>query len=437
MNISILRERNRSLKMHNRVHRLHLPALVFSVVIVYWQVYSFDFLMGWDDQWFITNAYTENGLHWDNIYAILTDFYYGQYAPVNQLYYTVLYSLFQYNPAYFHIASAIVHLVNVLLVYQLIYQLAPRIAILNDILVRQMSFLTALLFSVLPINIEPVAWISASKVMLYAFFYLLALLSYCRYLRTKKPAGFYLTILYFILSFGAKEQAVMLPACLLLLDHVYRRNFRKKEIWIEKLPFILLSILFGFITIQSQELQSSEQEFYPIYERIPLSFYTLSEYFTKSFIPVNLSYLYPFPFQIAEKAPWWLWIYVLAVPAIIYCFFPQIKKRWMYFGALFFLIHIILVLNFIPVGRFSVIADRYAYVASIGLCFIAAYTFVVYTNGSRFKRLFKVAAALYITTLVIYGTSHIGVWENAPSLKERLRRTIENRYDYPQLNSTE
>jgi hypothetical protein len=73
-------------------------ALGLAVFAVYFPALSNGFLMLWDDQWVVINSYTYHGLAPDNLWRILTEFYHGQYAPLNQFYYTCLYSAFGLNP---------------------------------------------------------------------------------------------------------------------------------------------------------------------------------------------------------------------------------------------------------------------------------------------------------------------------------------------------
>jgi hypothetical protein len=73
-----------------------------------------------------------------------------------------------------------------------------------------------------------------------------------------------LTLSLFVISFGAKEQAVTLPFCLLLLDFAYNRRLNDKLIWLEKLPFFITAFLFGYVSIQSQGKELFETaNFYP------------------------------------------------------------------------------------------------------------------------------------------------------------------------------
>jgi len=116
------------------------------------------------------------------------------------------------------------------------------------------SLLVAALFAVHPLQVESVAWISASKILVYSFFYLLAVLFYMGYVQTKNNYRFMhyaLMALCFALSFGGKEQATTLPVCLLWVDLVCRRNFRSWQLWVEKIPVFVMALFFAIVTIES------------------------------------------------------------------------------------------------------------------------------------------------------------------------------------------
>jgi hypothetical protein len=154
---------------------INLGGIFICIIIIYWPVYSFRFLHGWDDQWAVLNFYTENGFSWSNIYAIVSTFYGGQYAPVNQFYYTGMYYFFGYDPMYYHIGCLLIHLINITLVYYLLKPIATKLLDSMDVNVGCVTITTTLLFAISPFNLEPVVWVSASKVILYALFYLSAL----------------------------------------------------------------------------------------------------------------------------------------------------------------------------------------------------------------------------------------------------------------------
>lgn len=401
-----------------KFNQLHIAGIIISGIIVFWPVYEFFLQSAWDDQIFVANKYTDRGFTWHNIVAIFTEFYSGQYAPVNQLYYTLLHSLFGYTAMYYHIAGVLIHLINAVLIYFLIKRLCEKITDSAHIKNAQIAFAATLLFTVLPINLEPVAWVSASKVIIYALFYIIAINCYCRYIVFNKPSHYYLTLLFYLISFGAKEQAVMLPFCLLLIDYVYKRDFKNMMIWYEKLPFIILSMLIGLVSIASQDFEPGETIGYPLHQRIVLAFYSLGQYIIKTVLPTNLSYLYPFPFKMNQPMPWWLWLYVPVICALILCFYKVVKKRkWLTFGIFFFAIHIVLVINLLSLARLSVIADRYTYVATIGTCFILAYVFINNLYKPKRKYYALIIGLMYISYLGFYTHRHSFVWRNSETLK--------------------
>lgn len=102
--------------------------LTVSVLLVYHSVLSNQFQMNWDDQWVVFNFYTENGLTTKNLIEIFTEFFHGQYSPVNQLTYTIIYSVAgaDYNPAWFHTFSIMMHILNVMLTYSFIKRLLTQ-----------------------------------------------------------------------------------------------------------------------------------------------------------------------------------------------------------------------------------------------------------------------------------------------------------------------
>jgi len=424
-----------------RVYRQN-PQLCYFLTILtaslisFWKLQYFSFLIGWDDQWFITNHYTEDGFTKQNIIAIATDFYYGQYAPINQLYYTTVFKIFDYNTAVFHILSVIIHLLNSYMVFKFIqgiYKYLSSGVTNND--GNSIAFLTCTFFTLSPFNLEPIAWIAASKVLIYALFYLLSLNTYMKYISYAKPAYFYLSMIFFILSFGAKEQAITLPACLILIDYITGRSMSDKMVWYEKIPFIVLSLFMGLITIQSQGAVGNNQ-FYSISDRFLLFFYTLTEYFVKTILPINVSYLYPFPFTIGKQAPWWLWIYPTVIPLFIYLYRHYFWVKSILFGSLFFIIHILIVSNIISLARNSIVADRYAYLSTIGIYYLLAKVFINNISLKKYRRLTYIFLLVYVSYFVVYSNYHSQVWTNAITLKEKIRTIINNREDFKEWKKT-
>ncbi|WP_214073900.1 hypothetical protein [Mucilaginibacter sp. dw_454] len=69
-----------------------IAVFTIAILLAYHSVFSHQFQMYWDDQWVVFNFYTENGLTTANLHDIFTQFFHGQYSPVNQLTYTLIYA---------------------------------------------------------------------------------------------------------------------------------------------------------------------------------------------------------------------------------------------------------------------------------------------------------------------------------------------------------
>ncbi len=395
-----------------------------------------DFLYFWDDQWVVINDYTQGGYSLNNLWAILTEFYHGQYAPLNELNYIIIYSLFGYDPFWFHLVSFFWHIANVILVYLFVLLLLDKINALDNRSIGTIAFYTAFLFGIHPLTVESTAWVSASKVLIYSFFYLLALLSYIQYLNKNKIRYYIYTLILFFLSFLGKEQAVTLPLCLLLIDWFFQRNLKDKNLWFEKLPFFTLAIFFGFITILSQEGGGNAPQ-YPFFQRGVLSFYTLFEYLVKTIFPFKLSYIYPFPMQVGEAIPTRFFIYPVIVLFLVYIIYLFRKNRVLVFSVLFFVTHLSVAINIISTSRFSIVADRYAYLAIVGIMFLITYHVISLTKEKRLNKMVLLLLLLYGVYLGIYTHTYSKQWKGTVTLKKHLRELLKQRKDAPVDINTE
>lgn len=137
-----------------------------------------DFQQEWDDQWMLLDNPTLLYPSWDVVVRSFFSFYQDQYSPLNQLSYLGIHQLSGFDPFAFHLGSVIVHMIDVVLVYILIGKIMKLV---NSEVKLGITIATAtiiaLIFAIHPLQVESVAWISASKVILYTTFTLLGLLS--------------------------------------------------------------------------------------------------------------------------------------------------------------------------------------------------------------------------------------------------------------------
>ncbi len=403
--------------------------LVITCLLVYFPILGHDFQLNWDDNWQVMNHYTEAGFTWHNLQAVFSEFYYGQFSPINEAVYMAIYAVFGYNPAIYHLYSLLLHIANTCMVFIFINILAKILS--NQMQHRTstlVAFLTSLLFAIHPLQVESVAWISASKIPLYTFFTLLALLAYIRYVRTQSIFLIFGIFVLFVCAFGSKEQSIVLPATLLLLDWALGRH-RKPDgtgNWLyllsEKLPFIAFAVFAGLYSLSQQNAAWIDQAAgYPFRQRLVFACYSLVVYAGRLVAPAHLLYLYPFPISPGDVLPARYFIYPVIVATAVYLLCIRLKSipRPVIFGLLFFLINMALMLHFIPMSRVMVTADRYVYLASIGVFFVAAWYALPWLQEmfASSKKWILAIAICYLFYLGGYAHVRTYVWSDSDTLK--------------------
>ena len=413
--------------------------LIVVAFIAYYPILGNQLLDFWDDQWVVMNFYTDAGVSWQNLWSILTTYYHGQYAPFNEYLYLFLHEAFGYNAFYFHLASLLLHIANVLLVYLVFKKILALAVCKTESVNRYLPCMTAFVFLITTVNVESVAWMSASKILVYAFFYLLATLSLLRYIESGGSKKRYLgwTYLFFVSSFLGKEQAVTFPVFALLLYWFLGYDLKSKKVWVTLIPFFLLSLCFGYITMLSQLAVGggalSSEATYPLWQRLIYGCYTFCEYFFKCLFPVKLSYLYPFPSVVGEDLPGWLYFYPVFIVLFIFFFWKYVwKDKMLMFGLSLFAIHIAVTLHIIPLSRFAVVADRYAYLSSIGVAFLLVYILLIYYEkiSRKWGVALKVIFVSYLFYLGIYTNLRSRVWFDTDTLKQEMRELLRSRDDF-------
>jgi hypothetical protein len=292
---------------------------------------------------------------------------------------------------------------------------------------RFIAFITALLFAIHPINVESIAWISASKIPLYAFFYLLGLVAYIRYIETQKTTWYVAVLAAFALSFCSKEQAVTFPLCLLAIDWFLKRNLKGEQVWAEKITFVVLALFFGLITILAQGATSGDSA-YPLWQRMLFSCYAIFEYITKSIIPLKLSYIYPFPMDAGSAIPPRFWIYPFLVAGMVSLLVMYRKNRLLMFCTLIFIIHLSLSLNIMSLGRNAMIADRYLYIGETGIFMFVAYALCEFHAKYKNKRKWLIITALlYSIYLGGYTFGYTQKWKDSDTAKHYIQDIADKR----------
>lgn len=320
-----------------------------------------------DNEYFA--AYPEIlNLSWSAVKQFFSGYYVLMYQPLPILSFAIQYKLSGLETMPLHLLNLAFHLMNIILVWYFTRQLLKK---------AMPAVLIAALFALHPLTVEAVTWISARSSGMYTFFFLLSLITYNYYSQRKPFHWFYfLTLLFFILSLFSKAQAVTLPLVLLLIDF-YNGRIKDRNVWLNKIPFLALSVLFGLIAILNEgttgNITDGMMINYNGLDMIFLVFYSYVFYFVKLIFPFNLSAIYVYPPKEGGWLPLEYYLSVLVFLAIIYMVYRLARRDRMYLvGFLMFFITISLNIQLIP-SRLFIVTDRYTYFPYIGLFLMIAY----------------------------------------------------------------
>lgn len=335
-----------------------IPGIVFSPTL-------HNGFINWDDGEYVVNNLDIKELTLNNIVRVFSSSYASNYQPLTMITYMVEFKLFKLNPLGYHFTNYLLHIVNCLIVFALIYSLSRKYLI---------SLIVVLLFAIHPLRVESVAWVAERKDLLSALFYFLSLLSYIRYLRIQDQKLYYLSIFSFLLSLLSKPMAVSQPFVLLLIYYFKNGKPGKKAV-VDAIPFFIISALFAILTLFTQNVLmpiGTDDFSLSTIHRIFIPFYGIIFYIVKSILPINLSAFYPFPDETDHTMTVMLIassLIVVIIAAAIYHL--RLRSRPILFGSLFYFFTLLPVLQIIPVG-YAMVAERYTYIPFIGIYFIFA-----------------------------------------------------------------
>jgi tetratricopeptide (TPR) repeat protein len=383
--------------------------LVALVILVTAIVYSNSLTNGfvnWDDDLYVYTNQDIRHLDGESIREFFTGYFVKMYAPVTMISYALDYRIGKLTATTYHCTNLVFHLLNVVLVFYLVLLLTRQAAI---------ALIAALFFGIHPLHVESVAWISERKDLLCSFFYLCGLITYVS-LCDKNSRGkyYFFTILFFLLSLLSKSAAVTFPLILLLIDFYRGRKLTFKNN-IDKVPFFLMAIGFGILSLLSQKVIGRDLDYvtgYTISDRAFLGAYSLVFYIVKSVLPFGLSALHPMPMKPGGILPLKCYLSVLAVVGFVVLLIKVLSsktdealKKDVIFGFLFFLLTIVLVL-FIPVGE-AVVAERYTYLPYLGIFLILGRLYLVFKQ-KRYSS-FPALGRLYTTAIIASMVAFAGI----------------------------
>lgn len=363
----------------------------------------------WDDSTYITKNSDLRDFSLTGIIRLSSASYIQNYHPLTMLSYWLEYHFFGLEPFGYHLTSLILHLLNCILVFWLTFLLSKSIIV---------TAITAMLFSVHPLHVESVAWLSARKDLLYSLFSLAGFIAYIYYLNKGRRVFYYICFLTFFLSLLSKPMAIAFPAVLLLMDYFFKRKFEKR-ILLGKIPFFALAFIFllvGSVTFYAREAWPGFSSI-AVFRQGLIAAYSVTFYLYKTLLPFKLSCLYPYPGLKEVASPQYLFFpLIVAVLAGLVAFSKRYTRK-VIFGSLFFLFTIFLALQISPFGN-SIVADRYTYLSSVGLFYLlgegARWLYLRLKIAVSIKRIFLYVIFIALASVLgVLSWQRCKVWENS------------------------
>jgi protein O-mannosyl-transferase len=450
---------------NNNIKIFSNQGIILLIILIicffsYYQIVNYEFIR-WDDDVQITENSNVKNLNWESITHNLNK---ERFTFLTLTTYSAIYKVWGNNPAPFHWLSIILHLLNVILVFQLIKQFSKNIYTIGFVV---------LLFALHPMRVESVAWISELKDLLFTFFSLSAFLFYIKYLRNNSKYYFFvLAAIMAILASFSKIQGLIAPVSFYLFDIFYKRKFSLVLILEKVILTLLIFLIFNWIIIGMIVIILAFQLYYRnkvfeisnvlkfiligtavllvltylihifyvdktglwakvpetrntflFAERFLLAGYALWFYFIQFFLPFSQNAVHPYPIRLSQgefPTEYYFTLIVLLVVICVSVFLIFKRKKipdLLFFGWFFFLVNISMVLHIIPIEGRLVVADRYSYLAYFGLFIsVASIGENYFFQKQKFERIIQMCFVILLCACSILTYYRCKVWENTKSL---------------------
>ena len=266
-------------------------------------------------------------------------------------------------PAGYHIVNVILHAANTLLLWQVLRRLAvPGAA------------LAAAVFAVHPLHVESVAWIIERKDVLSALFYVSAVLVWLRFLERPRPRSYGVALLLYVAGLLSKSVVVTLPVALLIIQWWKEGRATWRDL-LRVAPFFLVGLLITAGDLAYYESRGGLSSLdYSWAQRLLIASRALWFYAGKLAWPTDLAVIYPLWDINAGDPRAWLYPAAALAFASALWFMRHRIGRGPLAGAAFFAVTLSPTLGFVDFSYmdFSFVADRFQYLAGIGLMVVAA-----------------------------------------------------------------
>ncbi len=308
------------------------------------------------------------------------------------------------SPTAFHIVSVALHLANTWLCCSLVRRLTGR---------PRVALLCSLLFALHPLQLESVGWISELRGLASGAFALLALNAFVlsrrgsdeagEQARSRKPLA--VSALLVSCAMLCKPSAAVLPLAALAIDRVvFRAPWRKALAGAALWSAVVLP--FALYTHAIQTVPAAGQSLW--WQRPFVAGDALAFYLFKLLLPIDLGVDYGRTPHAVMSHAWGYLAWALPVALLVLAGRSRQRRPLTWLGALLFVTFLLPTLGLAPFAyqAYSTVADRYAYLALLGVGLMAADT----VEHLQPRRSAVLSAAAVVVALAVLSFKQSRTW---------------------------
>jgi protein O-mannosyl-transferase len=424
--------------------RLHL-FLIFAIgILAYSNSFHVPFIF--DDVDSITGNFVIHDI--GNFFLNGTGYSYNPRRYIGYLTFALNFMLGGLDVTGYHIVNLAIHIINALLVYELVVLTFKTPLMKGSALASRsgiLAFFIAALFTVHPIQTEAVTYIVQRLASLAALFYSASLCSYIRFRLKQESAegpewrGFVLygiSLVSAVLAMKTKEIAFTLPLIVVIYEWLFfgGDDIRRRVWW--ALPLLATAAIIPLSMLdvgkplgevlsdvnQVTVVQSSQSR----WEYLLTELRVIVTYIRLLFLPVgqNLDYDYPLYHSLLEPQVALSFLCLLGLFVLSLVLLRKAQRgsepsfRLISFGVFWFFVTLSVESSIIPIT--DVIVEHRLYLPSVGFFIATITTVFLLMRKKALKGMPAAAALLAVAVVVLDGTTYARniVWQSSISIWE-------------------
>ena len=386
--------------------------LALVVGVVFGQTLGYEFVNYDDAVYVYENAQVSQGLSLRGIEWAFTYGNIGHWHPLTWLSHMLDCQFYGLNPGGHRLTNILLHTATTILLFLVLRRM-------TGFLWR--SAFVAAVFAIHPLRVESVAWVAERKDVLSAFFFMLTLWAYVRYVRRPPSMIRYgVVVLFFALGLLSKNMLVTMPFVLLLLDYwpLNRLSGFTPQVLLrrvaEKIPLFVLTVGSCVATALVPEKVSAGDSlsFALRMENAVVSYVT---YLWQMLHPLGLACVYPNP---VNYLPIWQVAgalgLLLAISGVAWAFrqtHPCLVVGWLWYLGM-----MIPVIGIVQISYYAH-ADRYTYLPQIGLYLLLTWVMADLCAGCHHRRVVLGGlSTVILAALICCAHTQASYWRNDETL---------------------